>query len=73
MTSWVRYSVAVYVGLLLSGSLVLSPETTVGSAGPRDSAEPLTPLPCCHTRADAAHNDRLLDTKPYPQRRYDRR
>ena len=40
MASWVRYSVAAYVGLLLSGSLVLSPSTTVGSGGGSSSVTP---------------------------------
>lgn len=31
MPSWVRYSVSVYLGLLLAGSLVTSPSSTIGS------------------------------------------
>jgi len=34
MSSWVRYSVAVYVGLLLAGSVVAPlPERTIGAEG----------------------------------------
>ena len=42
MPSWVRYSVAVYVGLLLAGSVVLPPSATVGSESALHPAPPAT-------------------------------
>lgn len=39
MYSWVRYSVAVYLGLLLAGSIVMPPSASIGSGyGPDDGA-----------------------------------
>lgn len=45
MPSWVRYSVSVYLGLLLAGSLVPEPNTSVGSQAERARLiEPRDPL-----------------------------
>lgn len=41
MPSWVRYSVTVYLGLLLAGSYVLSPSATGGSQVQQPRVQPV--------------------------------
>ena len=53
MSSWVRYSIAVYVGLLISGALARQPWQGQGYSPPQpatpsvyqDSVRPAHPLP----------------------------
>lgn len=53
MNSWVRYSVAVYVGLLLAGSVVVPPTLTAGSSAARMAEAPMPWTPIDDGRSGA--------------------
>jgi hypothetical protein len=58
MSSWVRYSVAVYAGLLLAGALIVpQPQASVGSA-PQAAENHVHDATCRHAeRPSAAPSD----------------
>ena len=57
MPSWVRYSVTVYLGLLLAGSIVLPPSATSGSQRENLSTLPASSVSTSNHTADLPADD----------------